>query len=188
MEEKEFLTLVSLDTKALDGLRGLASLHIMVYHVLLLSRTGINTYGQVMTSSIMISFASTKRRSPYACTLPMPCWHNLRYMCHCSSCSLGFASPFDTAIIRNTRTYAKKAVSPVPQCPHGQRRIALIPSTIKSFGMHGQSKFCLSTTQHLHLPSSWCCWEMNRKRGRMMMWTWRFGGHLLPFMGCNLGS
>ena len=57
MEEKKILQSVSLDTKALDGLRGLASLHIMVYHVLLLSGTGINTYGQVMTSSIMIGFA-----------------------------------------------------------------------------------------------------------------------------------
>ena len=71
MEEKKILQSVSLDTKALDGLRGLASCHIMVYHVLLLSGTGINTYGQVMSSSI--SFASTKRRSSYVCTLPMPC-------------------------------------------------------------------------------------------------------------------
>ena len=53
MEEKKILQSVSLDTKALDGLRGLASFHIMAYHVLLLSGTGINTYGQVMTCSIM---------------------------------------------------------------------------------------------------------------------------------------
>ena len=45
--EKSLPSSVSFDSKALDGLRGLASFHVMLLHVLMLGGTGINVYGQV---------------------------------------------------------------------------------------------------------------------------------------------
>ena len=55
-DDEESPVSVSFDSKALDGLRGLASFHIMVLHVFMLSWTGINTYGQVIISLKTISF------------------------------------------------------------------------------------------------------------------------------------
>ena len=45
--EKSLPSSVSFDSKALDGLRGLASFHVMLLHVLMLGGAGINVYGQV---------------------------------------------------------------------------------------------------------------------------------------------
>ena len=47
MEPEESLASVSFDSRALDGLRGLASFHIMLLHVFMLGGAGINVYGQV---------------------------------------------------------------------------------------------------------------------------------------------
>ena len=54
MEEDESPTLVNFDSRALNGLRGLASVHIMVFHVLMLSGMRTNTHGQARLCCIEI--------------------------------------------------------------------------------------------------------------------------------------
>ena len=54
MEEDESPTLVNFDSRALNGLRGLASVHIMVFHVLMLSGMRTDTHGQARLCCIEI--------------------------------------------------------------------------------------------------------------------------------------
>ena len=46
-EEKPEEKIVLFDTKALNGLRGFAALHISVFHATLFSQWNLNTFGQV---------------------------------------------------------------------------------------------------------------------------------------------
>ena len=60
-QSKKLPMSVALDSKALDGLRGLASFHVMIFHIFMISESGINIYGQVTFGS----FKFVARSNPY---------------------------------------------------------------------------------------------------------------------------
>ena len=53
MSDNKALDPVKFDSKPLNGLRGILSIHLVLFHSILFSQAKINTYGQVCTTQLL---------------------------------------------------------------------------------------------------------------------------------------